>query len=402
MSTHLWKVTLHIIPASHIRGFPRGVQDEQQNSQLRLSVKQYTPLTNPGHLTLLIAHGVGSAKEVYEPFLDELLAQNIPIRSAWSIDIVNHGQSYVLNEKIIGDEPHWLDPARDYLHAVNHFQSQMPPPIYGIGQSWGCVNIVMMSHIHPRLFAGMILMEPTFETGYKHQSYNQPGTLKDSESRMALLAKRRDTWPSRSDARTRLHKNPYFASYDPRVFNRMIQYGLRDRPTPTNPHAVTLTTPKAQEVYLFGRPDPPFPGYEAAPDYSHRTPATKSANGFYRGEVEPIKRALGGLRPPVLYIWGTESDIGNSAYPQRVIEQTGVGDEGSGGERTGQVQSKYVEGGDHLIPFKMPVKAAAIIAGWLRGEVERWEEEARRRRTEQPPFEPGVLNALWMERISKL
>ena len=186
------------------------------------------------------------------------------------------------------------------------------------------------------------------------------------------------------------------------MFDRVIDYGLRDRPTPEHPNAVTLTTPKAQEVYIFGRPDPPFPGYEPAPDYASRTPETRLVKGFYKYDVIHIKRALSNLHPPTLYIWGTASDIGNSAYPQRVLDQTGIGEEGGGGVKAGQVQSKYIEGGDHLMPYKMPGKVAESVAEWLHVEARKWDEEARRRKREQPGFEPGVLNPLWMERISKL
>ena len=85
-----------------------------------------------------------------------------------------------------------------------------------------------------------------------------------------------------------------------------------------------------------------------------------------------------------------------------MIDRTGVGPEGGGGVSNGQVQSEYIEGGDHLMPYKMPGKAAKLIADWLRGELEKWEEEEVRRRRDQPPFDPGVLNSLWAERFSKL
>ena len=400
MSTHLWKVIEHVIPASHIRGYSRGVRDEQ-HGQLKLAVKQYTPKAKPGYVTILIAHGIGSAKELYEPLLDELLAQGLPIRCAWSIDVAHHGESYLLNEAIIGDEPHWLDPARDMLHTVNHFQSEIPPPIYGIGQSWGCVHILMMSVFHSRLFAGMIMMEPTFETGHRLQSYGETAPRKYSDSRITLLAKRRDTWPSREEARTRLRKSAYFAHYDPRVFKRLIKFGLRDKPTAQHPHAVTLSTPKAQEVGSFGRPDPPLPGYPSAPDYKTRSEETVLVPGFYRGEVTQIRQVLPIIHPPLLYLWGTESDIGNSAYPQRIIGQTGVGREGGGGTTTGQVKSKYIEGGDHLIPYKLPRQAAESINKWMRAALKQWSDEASFR-IKQSSFHPGILHPHWAERLSKL
>jgi len=400
MSEDLWTVTEHVISASHIRGFPRGVRDEQKGN-LRLSVKQYTRRVDPGYVSLIVAHGIGSSKELYEPLLDEILRQGLPIRSAWSVDVAHHGQSYLLNEAIIGDEPHWLDSARDMLHVVNHFQAQMPPPIYGIGQSWGCCNILMMSSFHSRLFAGMIMMEPTFETGFQLQPYGQTAPWKHSEARPVLLARRRDVWPSRNGARVRLRKNPYYAKYDPRVFERFVKYSLRDRPTPEHPDAVTLTTPKAQDVYTFCRPDPPFPGFTPAPDYKNRSDETILVPGFYRAEITHIKRALREIYPPILYLWGTISDIGNSAYSQRIIDQTGVGGGGGGGALAGQVVSRYIEGADHLIPYKFPEKAAEAITDWLRVELEKWNEEVKRQR-EQPPFNSGVLNPLWLERFSKL
>ena len=406
MSTDYWTVTPHVIPACHIRGHPRGIRDVQ-NPHLCLSVNQYIPKSlpepNKPGITLLVAHGIGSPKEVYEPLLDELLLRGgVPIRSAWSIDAANHAQSYFLNEPIIGDEPHWLDPAHDFLHVINTFQTEFPPPIYAIGQSWGCINVLMMSIFHSTIFAGLILLEPTFETGYRFQSLNQSTPIRDSQSRFALLAKRRDVWPSRSTAESALRKSPYFAPYDPRVFSRLIKHGLRPAPSPANPEAVTLTTPKPQEVYLFGRPDPSFPGYDAAPGYATRKPDTKLVEGFYRGEVTQIKRALRDLNPPVLYVWGTQSDIGNSTYPQRVIDQTGIGDLGGGGAKAGQVGSIHVEGADHLMPYKMPGKVAEAIAPWVKAHAAMWHERTNRRKQEQPPFEPGILNPLWAERIAKL
>lgn len=402
MSEHLFNITSHIIPASHIRGFSRGIQDEQ-NGHLRLSLKQYVPRNREpqtGDPTLILSHGIGSTKESYEPFLDELIA-HLPIRGAWAFDAINHGASYLLNEDIIGDEPHWLDGARDVLHIVNTFAPQMPPPIYGIGQSWGCVSIVLASHFHQRLFTGMVLIEPVFETGFRFQSYGAARPRGDSQHRMSLQARRRDMWSSRDEAAAKLRRVPYYAVFDPRVFERVVKYDLRDMPTQQHPHAVILTTPKAQEVYSYARPDPPFPGYEAAPDHKTRPENTVVVPGFYRGEVKHLKRVLPQILPSILYLWGTESDIGNSAYPQTVIDQTGVGDEGNGGTASGKVQSKYVRGAYHAIHLEMPRRVAEDIGQWLKMELEKWHEEMTRKK-EQPPFSPGVVNPLWLEKLSNL
>lgn len=57
-------------------------------------------------------------------------------------------------------------------------------------------------------------------------------------------------------------------------------------------HAVTLTTPKTQEVYNYVHLDLPFPGHEAAPDYRARAGENVVVLGFYRGGVKHLKRIL--------------------------------------------------------------------------------------------------------------
>ena len=170
-----WKVNEHIVPASHPRGYLRGVRDPQ-TTRLRLHVKQYIPYRskalpdNELAITLVVQHGQppGDNKEAYEPFMWDLLYQpNLPpIRAIWALDIASAGQSFLLNRKEIGDEPHWFDAARDIMQVVNHFQAEMKPPLVGFGQSWGAAVLPMVATWSPRLFQGLLLSEPIVESGY--------------------------------------------------------------------------------------------------------------------------------------------------------------------------------------------------------------------------------------------
>ncbi|KAL2046296.1 hypothetical protein N7G274_001743 [Stereocaulon virgatum] len=394
MSENLWHVIEYIIPGSHIRGYRRGVRHDQTD-HVRLSIKQYIPKArkpNHGDPTLIIAHGIGSGKENHEPLLDDILGYGIPVRTAWAIDAAHLGQSYLLNEVIIGDEPHWLDPARDIIQMINHFQKDMPPPIYGIGQSWGCVNVLMISHFHPRLLAGMVLMEAPFENAPWDQ-------VPSMYHRMALSARRRNSWPSREAARKYMLRSPYYSAFDPRALDRVIKHDLRDMPTPEHPQRVILTAPKAQEVYSLGRPDPPLPGHDAAPDYKSRPGYTVIVPGIYRGENKHIRRVLPDIKIPVLYLFGTRShSIGASKWPNQ-IHLTGIGDEGGGGSITGQVKTAYVEGAGHALPMEKPAKCAELITSWLRPELEKWKEEDKRVK-EGPSFEyTAELSPGWLQRI---
>lgn len=95
MDLGAWDVKSHIIPASHIRGYKRGVRDETKH-RLQLSVNQYTPTHTsepPTYAaTIVFVHGIGSTKESYEPFFANLLKAGLPIRSIWAADLAWHGK----------------------------------------------------------------------------------------------------------------------------------------------------------------------------------------------------------------------------------------------------------------------------------------------------------------------
>ena len=125
MSPALFRINEHVVPAQHIREYPRG-SARSQNEELFLKVKQYTPKVQTGSLedavTIVATHANGFPKvssttsrakplsprqELYEPFWDELLRRiegRFVIRSIWIADIVGQGESYVLNESTVGNE----------------------------------------------------------------------------------------------------------------------------------------------------------------------------------------------------------------------------------------------------------------------------------------------------------
>lgn len=95
MDRHKWVVKSFVVPASHIRGYSRGVRNEKKD-HLRLAVKQYVPRSDsqPSEKasTIIFCHGVGSTKESYEPFFANLLDTGLDIRAVWAADIAWHGE----------------------------------------------------------------------------------------------------------------------------------------------------------------------------------------------------------------------------------------------------------------------------------------------------------------------
>ena len=148
MSSHLFKIVEHTVPCQHIRDYPQATADEQENV-LHIAVKQYIPFENPnprpGDITVIGAHACGFPKELYEPLWDEILmdtrVRQFTIRSIWIADLAQQGQSGVLNEELLGNDPSWTDHARDLLHLINLKRDQMPRPIVGIGHSMGATQL---------------------------------------------------------------------------------------------------------------------------------------------------------------------------------------------------------------------------------------------------------------------
>jgi pimeloyl-ACP methyl ester carboxylesterase len=226
---------------------------------------------------------------------------------------------------------------------INYFQEEMPPPIVGMGQSWGGYPIMQTALFHPRLFTAVVALEPFLSIG------GAPVTMQGTTA--LLMAKRRDRWSSREAARQALLKTPYYAAFDSDVFDRVMRYDLRDVPTETVPGQsqnsehppVTLTTPKAMEVATMIRPNPanhddPTSEFDPNVDQS-------MIPGFHRVEPSLIQRRLGFIRPQTLYVFATESIVDKSgSYLEFLMQNTGTGRGGNGGRAKGAVASAIVKG----------------------------------------------------------
>ncbi|KAK8240541.1 Alpha/beta hydrolase family-domain-containing protein [Phyllosticta capitalensis] len=440
MSSYPFKIKEHIVPCQHIRGYARATAHEQEE-ELHLAVKQYIPLDNPtpkkGDVTIIGTHANGFPKELYEPLWEELLhrakAQGFSIRSIWIADVAHQGASSVLNEKKLGNDPSWFDHPRDLFHFVNLFRHEMVRPIVGIGHSMGGNHLVNLSLMHPRLFETLVLVDPVIQ---RHTA------LDGNFLPAAASARRRDIWPSRAAAAASYRKHPFYQTWDPRVLDRWIQYGLRDLPTAIYPSVeaaaarspktsspspapsstsnddagppVTLTTTKHQEVLTFLRPnfdphavpaasaaqymDDPSPIIVASRDHNrnrHTHPDVDLSNAtlatcvkgrevpplFYRAESPLTFAQLPHLRPTVLYVFGDKSDLSTPELRADKMAVTGTGVGGSGGAATGAVQEVVFEGVGHLVPMETATRTADEAAKWVGKEMANWREreEAERR-----------------------
>jgi hypothetical protein len=65
MTSSVFRITEHVLPAQHIREYPRATANEQ-DEVLQLAIKQYTPLNNTrpktGDVTIIGGHANGFPK----------------------------------------------------------------------------------------------------------------------------------------------------------------------------------------------------------------------------------------------------------------------------------------------------------------------------------------------------
>ncbi|CAD0089350.1 unnamed protein product [Aureobasidium mustum] len=199
-----------------------------------------------------------------------------------------------------------------------------------------------------------------------------------------------------------------FKSWDKRVLDRWMEHALRELPTKLYPEVtasstppalgadvsgsvvspnseaevpITLKTTKHQEVMTFMRGNfvtPSNPAPSAAPNpLTHPDVTTdgSSVSPFYRPESFHIFKLLPYLRPSVLYVFGTESDLSAPEHIADKLKVTGVGVGGSGGVSKERVKEFTMQGGGHLMPMERVEETADQCSGWLLQELKRWKDE---------------------------
>ncbi|KAI5367104.1 Putative alpha/beta hydrolase-1 [Septoria linicola] len=404
-----YRTITHKVPAAHLREFPRATAHSEEDV-LHFVVKQYIPLDNPdpqpGDVTIIAAHAVGFNKELYEPLWDELAAQaerqGWRIRSIWMADTAWHGESYALNEDLLGNDPGWYDHPRDLANLINLKRAEMPRPLIGVGHSMGGNQVTKLALDHPSLFTSLILIDPVIQMKSAEITPGEPNAAKSSTFR-------RSVWPSREEAKASFLKSAYYQIWDPRVLDKWVQHGLRDCPNPQHPNAkageVSLATPPAQEVWSFLRPNYEGHGYNGTgiDRFTHPDVDTSLPNQipFYRSEPIATYRRLPELRPSCLYIFGEKSFVCDAARAKDKVARTGIGAGGSGGEREGRVKGVTYEGIGHLIAMEVPKRTAETLAEWVGKEMMLYREQRKKLEEwwKKPLHEKQVTDKAWIDHM---
>ncbi|KGO39707.1 hypothetical protein PEX1_054560 [Penicillium expansum] len=339
-------------------------------------------------------------KELYEPLWDDiyekLRSQNQRIRAIWIADVAQQGQSGILNESILGNDPSWYDHGRDLLVLLNQFK--IPQPVVGVGHSMGGTQLAHLSLMHPSLFEGLILVDPVIQRENATRKY------------VLLSTYRRDLWPSRKQAAEKFQSSPFYQAWDPRVLEKWIEFGLRDLPTKLHPNSsntrdpsVTLATSKAQEVFTFSRTSyiDKRTGLPRGNPFEDMHLDDIDDLPFYRPEPPQIFRRLPELKPSVLYLFGETSPHSYPAARQEKLRTTGTGVGGSGGASRGRVREVVLPCG-HLIPMELVDESAQASADFIGSEMFRWKSRKSKfqKAWDQVPLDERVaIDEQWESHI---
>lgn len=260
---------------------------------------------------------------------------------------------------------------------VNHFRKEMPRPIVGMGHSFGANIMVNLALLHPRLLQHLVLMDAVLT-----RSVVRGATVGFEPMRLSSV--RRDVWASREEAEASFRRNKFYQTWDPRVLDAWIKYGIRETPTKLYPEPgkATLTTTKHMEVFTYYRPVAQAYGKDGKryldpqklPDIDDHLVRFPNLP-FYRAEGNLTVYRLPALRPSVLWIYGGTSDISTPEAKQEKRDLTGVGAGGSGGVKAGRVEDVTVEGFGHLVPLEATTRCAELAATSIVPSIERWRQE---------------------------
>ncbi|KAJ7082887.1 hypothetical protein B0H15DRAFT_952271 [Mycena belliarum] len=195
-----------------IRSFILSPAPPPGRKALKMEVKRYTSGSSlPEGVTLLMLHGLGQHKEQWEPVVERLYAPQShctvspPIREIWSLEWQSHGQSAVLNEEALKDDP--LSALMDqWAHGIAEFIKSdfvKGHRLVGVGYSSGAIALMVSTMYFEKCpYLGCILVEPTIADKDTWQSNLETVIQPGFDLVNKAVTRRRNAWANRDEAQT--------------------------------------------------------------------------------------------------------------------------------------------------------------------------------------------------------
>ena len=196
--------------------------------------------------SLVFLHATGFPSKCYLPFLSAL-------STALSNAPVFYPDPFLGNSPPFRPDGTWDPLVQQALQIVDTASSS--PSSNGrvtlVGHSMGGMVALAAAALRPSVVETVVVLDPPYFSWRRRLAFRvlREFHLLDRLSPVSVAAaKRRDAFPSRSDAAVQWSKRSLFKSFDPECFNLYVEHGLVDLP---DNKGVTLAIPKDLEKAVF-------------------------------------------------------------------------------------------------------------------------------------------------------
>ncbi|KAJ7196900.1 hypothetical protein B0H12DRAFT_1038094 [Mycena haematopus] len=225
-------------PVLNIEAFILNSPPTPNGQPLHVAAQRYRFLGSIAQhgITLLLLHGLGQHKEQWEPIIEKLFTlhsekSDVPqIREAWALDWQSHGESAVLNEDALTDDPKtasldlWGQAIADFLKS--DFVSGHR--LVGVVYSFRTVGLMLSTrHFDKCPYDHIILVEPGV---IEEEAYNTNREELQFGFNMydKVVRNRRNLWTSKEAAHAYFMDRSPWKSWDPRVVALFSEHALKD------------------------------------------------------------------------------------------------------------------------------------------------------------------------------
>ncbi|EJD49568.1 hypothetical protein AURDEDRAFT_112436 [Auricularia subglabra TFB-10046 SS5] len=198
---------------------------------LQMTAKRYRPACNSsGNLVLLFTHATGMTKEAWEPTIASIFKvaseRQVAIREAWSLEWMSHGESAVVNEKVLNQYGQAIS-VKEWANAISNLLRNTIPSdchVMGVGHSAGATALLFSSLTTLR--SSIILVEPVLITPecFEEHKEERVGAL---QMLSQFTKARKSSWPSRAEAQKYLQSRIPWKLWDRAVLDLYVTHGLR-------------------------------------------------------------------------------------------------------------------------------------------------------------------------------
>ncbi|SCU93427.1 LAME_0F03774g1_1 [Lachancea meyersii CBS 8951] len=191
--------------------------------------------TDSSLVNFVFLHGSGMNRKVWDDYVDKL---NLPAnKRGWRIgkvvliDQVNHGDSAVLNEPLLGTIYDWSDGARDVckICADEFYNGSRKNGTFNVvvGHSMGGFQALCCSVLFPGIFDTVLCIEPVVWMKRVRNAGNDDITIMSPTFYKALAATMQDEFSSQQHFDRYFDKSSLYAASDPVIKKRERQFELQ-------------------------------------------------------------------------------------------------------------------------------------------------------------------------------